>query len=211
MLHTETVTPQCLAYLKRLMGISDLNHFYLVGGTALSLRYGHRLSEDIDLFSDKDFDNKELEKLIRFYFADIESTNFHHTAFGIYCHLDDIKVDFMKWGEAWIGQYETEDNIRIASDEDIFPMKLQAAMTRGAKKDFFDLVLLIDKYSLSKGIDWYRKKYPYNDDIIPLKSLTDFERAEEQTTPILLTSKNWETCKSIIIEAVKGFVENEQF
>ena len=92
MLHTETVTPQCLAYLKRLIKISDLNHFYLAGETALSLRFGHRLSEDIALFSDKDFDNKELEKLIRFYFADIESTNFQHTSFGIFCHLDDIKV-----------------------------------------------------------------------------------------------------------------------
>jgi predicted nucleotidyltransferase component of viral defense system len=194
------------------MEISDLNHFYLVGGTALSLRYGHRISEDIDLFSDKDFDNNEpdsyrVEKLIRFYFSDIESTNFHHTAFGIYCHLDDVKVDFMKWSEEWIGQYETEDNIRIASDEDIFAMKLQAAMTRGAKKDFFDLALLIEKHSLKKGIEWYRKKYPYNDAMIPLKSLTDFEMAEEQTSPVLLNSKPWPECKRIIIDAVKNMVE----
>ena len=89
-------------------------------------------------------------------------------------------------------------------------MKLQAAMTRGAKKDFFDLALLINKYSLLQGIEWYRKKYPYNDDIIPLKSLTDFDGAEEQTTPILLNSKDWETCKKIIIKAVKEYVENEQ-
>jgi predicted nucleotidyltransferase component of viral defense system len=207
MLYTETVTPQCLAYLKRLMEISDLNHFYLVGGTALSLRYGHRLSEDIDLFSDKDFDNNELEKLIRFYFSDIESTNFHHTAFGIYCHLDDVKVDFMKWNEEWIDKYETEEAIRIASDKDIFAMKLQAAMTRGAKKDFFDLALLIENYSLNKGIEWYRKKYPYNDAMIPLKSLTDFEMAEDQTSPVLLKSKPWHECKKIIIDAVKRMVE----
>lgn len=207
MLHTETVTPQCLAYLKRLMEVPDLNHFYLVGGTALSLRYGHRLSEDIDLFSEKNFDSNELEKLIRFYFSDIESTNFHHTSFGIFCHLDDIKVDFMKWSEEWIGHYETEETIRIASDEDIFAMKLQAAMTRGAKKDFFDLALLIEKYSLKKGIEWYRKKYPYNDAMIPLKSLTDFEMAEEQTSPVLLNSKPWPECREIIIEAVKRMVE----
>jgi len=187
-----------------------LNHFYLGGGTALSLQYGHRLSEDIDLFSEKDPDNNELEKLMRFYFADIESTNFHHTAFGIYCQLDNIKVDFMKWSEEWIGQYETENNIRIASDEDIFSMKLQAAMTRGAKKDFFDLALLIEKYSLNQGIEWYRKKYPCNDDIIPLKSLTDFEMAEDQTKPILLKRKDWENCKTIIINAVKEYVENGQ-
>lgn len=66
MLYTETVTPQCMACLKRLMEIPELGHFYLVGGTALSLRYGHRSSEDIDLFTDKDFDNSNWKKLSAF-------------------------------------------------------------------------------------------------------------------------------------------------
>jgi predicted nucleotidyltransferase component of viral defense system len=206
MLHTKTVTPQCLAHLKKLMEIPDLYHFYLVGGTALSLRYGHRSSDDIDLFSDKDFDNNELEKLVRFYFSDIESTNFQHTSFGIYCYLDEIKVDFMKWGDEWIGEYEIDEGIRIASDKDIFAMKLQAAMTRGAKKDFLDLALLIQKYSLNKGIEWYQKKYPYNDAIIPLKSLTDFEIAEAQPSPIILNGQPWSMTKEIIIDAVQQIV-----
>ena len=46
------------------MEIPEFNHFYLVGGTALSLKYGHRLSIDIDLFSAADFDNDEIEKIL---------------------------------------------------------------------------------------------------------------------------------------------------
>lgn len=81
-------------------------------------------------------------------------------------------------------------------------------MTRGAKKSFFSLALLIEKYSLKSGIEWYRKKYPYNDDIIPLKSLTDFEQAEEQSNPVLLKSKSWSESKQIIIDAVKNYLKN---
>jgi Nucleotidyl transferase AbiEii toxin, Type IV TA system len=208
MLHTETITPECLACLKRLMDIPELNHFYLVGGTALSLRYGHRRSDDIDLFSEVEFDNTELEKLIRFYFIEKESTDFSHVPFGIFCYIDDIKVDFMKWSEPWIGSLELVEGIRMAGDNDIFPMKMQAAMTRGAKKDFFDIALLIEKHSLAKGIEWYRKKYPYNDNMIPLKSLTDFERAEEESGPALLLSKSWPDCKQTITSAVKEIIIN---
>lgn len=207
MLYTETVTPQCMACLKRLMEIPELGHFYLVGGTALSLRYGHRSSEDIDLFTDKDFDNSELEKIVRFYFIDQQTRDFTHTSFGIFVFLGEIKVDFMKWNEEWIGLPEYIEGIRLASDKDIYAMKLQAAMTRRAKKDFFDIALLIDKYSLPTGIEWYKKKYPYNDDIIPLKSLTDFEKADADNSPVLLNSKPWEACKQIIIDAVKNIFD----
>ncbi len=33
------------------MSINELKGFYLVGGTALALQYGHRLSIDLDLFT----------------------------------------------------------------------------------------------------------------------------------------------------------------
>jgi hypothetical protein len=39
------------------MEMPELKDFSLVGETALSLLYGHRKSIDIDLFSDKLFEN----------------------------------------------------------------------------------------------------------------------------------------------------------
>jgi hypothetical protein len=39
-------------------------NFYMAGGTALALQFGHRKSIDLDFFSDQKFDtNKILEKL----------------------------------------------------------------------------------------------------------------------------------------------------
>jgi predicted nucleotidyltransferase component of viral defense system len=48
MLFTSTVEPNTLSILKQLMSIKALDNFYLVGGTCLSLRYGHRTSIDLD-------------------------------------------------------------------------------------------------------------------------------------------------------------------
>lgn len=50
MLQTKTVEPGTLSLLKELMELPILNNFSLVGGTALSLKYGHRISIDLDLF-----------------------------------------------------------------------------------------------------------------------------------------------------------------
>jgi nucleotidyltransferase AbiEii toxin of type IV toxin-antitoxin system len=49
MLRKETVTSATLELLKELMGDSHLKDFFLVGGTALSLQIGHRISVDIEV------------------------------------------------------------------------------------------------------------------------------------------------------------------
>jgi hypothetical protein len=44
MLQSQTVSASTLGLLKELMQLPALEEFHLVGGTNLSLRFGHRLS-----------------------------------------------------------------------------------------------------------------------------------------------------------------------
>ena len=60
MLQYATVEQNTLRILKQLMLVKELDNFCLVGGTALSLYFRHRISVDIDLFSVLKFDNKEI-------------------------------------------------------------------------------------------------------------------------------------------------------
>lgn len=60
MLQKQTVEPRTLDLLMKLMKLPVLSDFLLVGGTALSLQYGHRISVDLDLFSTIEFDNKTI-------------------------------------------------------------------------------------------------------------------------------------------------------
>ena len=51
--------------LKGLCSINATEQFALIGGTNLALRFGHRISEDLDFFSVNDFNENELDKVIR--------------------------------------------------------------------------------------------------------------------------------------------------
>lgn len=55
MLHYNTITPLLRKILADLMTADVFANFRLVGGTALSLYRGHRMSVDIDLFTDADY------------------------------------------------------------------------------------------------------------------------------------------------------------
>ena len=57
MLQTQSVYAETLGVLKELMQEPLLSEFYLVDGTAFALQIGHRISVDIDLFTNTPFDS----------------------------------------------------------------------------------------------------------------------------------------------------------
>lgn len=54
-LHYETVLPILKEVLERISSREELKEFRLVGGTNLSLRFGHRMSDDIDYFTPQEY------------------------------------------------------------------------------------------------------------------------------------------------------------
>lgn len=70
MLYLEAVEPHTFSVLNQLMEMPAFQDFSLVGGTALSLLYGHRISADLDLFSNKPFENSEIINGLRNKFKD---------------------------------------------------------------------------------------------------------------------------------------------
>ena len=62
-LQYNTVKPILRTTLERLMLIEEFAPFRLVGGTSLSLRYGHRMSDDIDLFTDAIYGSIDFQRL----------------------------------------------------------------------------------------------------------------------------------------------------
>lgn len=158
MLYTETVEAGTLDLIKQLMQDKELSAFNLVGGTALSLKIGHRKSIDIDLFTDKNFDAKQLsDHLILTYQADIKGTLKN----VIFCLIENIKVDILAHQYPIVNQVETIDGIRMLSMEDIGAMKLNAILYNGSRlKDFVDMNSLLEHVPLQKLTDAFEKKYP---------------------------------------------------
>lgn len=208
MLHTATVDKGTLALLKELMNIKELNSFSLVGGTALSLKYGHRISEDLDLFSHEPFDKSVIIKLLEGWFAE----RFHYEErghkLGVFCYIDEVKVDIVRFPHQLIRSIEVKDGIRIYSTEDIIAMKIAAILRRAKKKDFWDIAELLDHFSVDDFVKFFFEKYPTQMLAISIPQvMTYFADAELETSnPIGFKGQTWKSVKSKISKSVKEYL-----
>ena len=66
MLYYNTINDLLKNSLEILMTSSVFENFRLVGGTALSLQLGHRVSVDIDLFNDAPYGSIDFEEIENF-------------------------------------------------------------------------------------------------------------------------------------------------
>ena len=172
--------------------------FTLYGGTALSLRFGHRKSVDFDFFSSEPFDENSnfLQESMPFlYNANIiqksKNTLSYQTKSG-------VMISF--FGGISIGRVGnsdlTEDNVAcVASINDLFGTKLAALFSRIANKDYIDIAeLLSNNIHLEEGISSLITLYPDLPCNYVLSTLTYFD-------DIKLSNLS-ENIKKIIIQAV---------
>ena len=201
MLQSQTVESNTLELLKSLMQKEYLNSFVLVGGTALALQLGNRESIDLDLFSNTDFASNELLTSLLNDYQIVVNNQLSQT---LITTINYVKVDFIKFHYPFIRPFLVIENIRMASLEDIAAMKLDAITGRGSKKDFYDLFFLLQHYSIEELFSFYTEKYPHQTTFHVARSLTYFDDADIQPSPIVFDKTiTWETVKQKIISVIK--------
>lgn len=207
MLHTETVKSGTFSLLKKLMALPSLQSFSLVGRTALSLRYGHRSSIDLDLFFHEKFDHTIIENELKLEFGNDFDYESGHKNIGIFCNINKVKVDIIYYPHLPIAPIETENGIRLYSSIDIAAMKIQAILGRGKKKDFWDLYELLQHYSLQQIMDWHKQKYPSQMLAISIpNAITYFVDADESEDPVSFKNQAWESVKKGIQRTVSDYL-----
>ena len=101
MLHTDTVNQHTLELLKKICSHTDFNDFFLVGGTALSLQMGHRISIDLDFFSEKPIQLNQLKEiLIKDFNAQITGVDKN----AVIGNINGVKFDFIRSEERRVGK-----------------------------------------------------------------------------------------------------------
>ena len=204
MLHLVTIEPDTLGLLKKLQSRPYLDKFFLVGGTALALQMGHRKSIDLDLFTNSDVDwdalNDEILTLG-------EWQSFHRRKRIYQGYLEGVKVDFVHYPYLPLNPINLVEGFRLISVEDISAMKLSAVTGRGTKKDFFDIHLLLQTFSLAEMVVFFEKKFPEIGTFHVIRSLTWFEDAEKDPDPDLFEEISWQEVKSVIKTAVNDYLK----
>jgi Nucleotidyl transferase AbiEii toxin, Type IV TA system len=182
-MHIDTVSKNLLATLNALMKDTRLADFVLVGGTALSLQVGHRMSADIDMFCPAHFNKEELRRYL------IERQGLRlSTISDIALHgfIGNVKVDFVHYENAFLYPAKLEEGIRMASLEDIAVMKLEAITnTQNRLKDYVDIAFLSEHVPLAKMLEGFKKKFG-EDETYALRSLSTFNRVNAKDDIFLM-------------------------
>ncbi|NLX82157.1 MAG: nucleotidyl transferase AbiEii/AbiGii toxin family protein [Proteiniphilum sp.] len=213
-LHYETITPLLKQVLLEIMDNQVFDPFYLVGGTSLSLRLGHRISVDIDLFTNAPYNSLDFSLFKRFfqdnykYYWCSDTSNivgFGRSYFVGESKDNNIKID-LYYNDEIIDKCDIIDGIRIASLNDVTSMKVDVISRIGRKKDFWDLHELLNTYSISEMLNIHelRNEYTHNRESI-IANFTDFSNADNDLEPICLKNKIWELIKLDFIEEMDKF------
>ncbi|MBK7853070.1 MAG: nucleotidyl transferase AbiEii/AbiGii toxin family protein [Bacteroidetes bacterium] len=202
MLFLSAVSPKALELLTELQDLSLLEKFYLVGGTALALHLGHRISVDLDFFTSKEFDTSGfIEKIQEKHSISLLA----QAANSLTLDIDSVKTDFIRHNYPLIRPILFIDGIKLASVEDIAAMKLNSTVNRGSKKDFFDVCELLKHYSLKQLLSFHSEKYDFSSQMVVLKSLVYFEDAEKEPDPVSTNSTSWQYVKVKLNEEVRKY------
>ncbi len=206
MLHPETIDSPTLELLKQLQSKDYLKGFYLVGGTALALRIGHRKSVDIDLFSGFGFDTVQmLENLSN----DFNLNLFYSAGNTLKGSINNVQVDILAHRYPLISKPVFEEDVAMLSLKDITAMKLNAIAVSGQRvKDFIDIYYLLQAFSLSEMINFYKTKYKTYNEVSVLKSLVWFDDVDLTDWPVLMdASLKWEEITKTIQFVMEGYLK----
>ncbi len=207
-MYEKALTKNTKSVLNALNASGVVKNFYLAGGTALALYFGHRFSVDLDWFAEK-FDytpsfRRQLEKLGKLGVDSESEKTFNGT-------LNGVKISFFEYPYPLISSKSRyKKDVFLAGIPDIVAMKMEAISTRGSYKDFIDIYFLLQKYSLEEMFKFVRKKFTnldYNE-VHLLKALTYFEDVKGTLKPSLIKQVSWQEVTSAIRRKVKTYLKN---
>jgi len=203
-LHYNTVSKQLLECLRKLMANTAFDDFVLVGGTALSLQLGHRMSVDIDLFTANYYGSMNLRDIKNALSATFPYTDgldkLNEDSFGYVVYIGNSRAESVKldmfYTEDFIAPIVQEDDLRLASMQDIGGMKMQAIVNSKRKKDFWDIHELLEYFTLEELIRFGLQRNPYTlnetEILDSLSNLTFFTELTNDNLVNCLKGKYWE-------------------
>lgn len=159
-------------------------HFYFTGGTALSAFYlQHRVSEDLDFFSEHQFDTQLIIDKIsnwggkygfEFKSKETGSVRVYNLTFS---DKETLKVDFVTYPHKLIEKGIIYNGFSIDSLTDIAVNKLLTINQRTEVKDFVDLYFLLKKLTVWDLMEGLRIKFRMKTE--PFIVGSDFMKVDE--------------------------------
>ena len=200
-------TQASLAVLSKL---AEIQQSYLAGGTALALQFGHRESDDLDFFTQHEF---EPQVLVEFFQRQMADFKLERTAWGtILGYIGKVKFSLFYLKYPLLRETHEWQGIRIADVVDIAAMKIAALSDRSTKRDFTDLFFLLKQFSLDEMFNFYDQKYGIweQQQFHILRALVYFDEAELGDMPRMLKEVEWKQIREKVSQSVQGYMKGQK-
>lgn len=200
--HWEALTAETRSAFDLLSRLPFIRRFYLAGGTGLALHLGHRLSDDLDLFSpERDAVGPDERAVLRSALDDRSLTISHDSDMTFVATWHGVGVSFFRLALYPLVQPPLLlDGIPIASLAEIGAMKLAAIIDRGTRKDLVDLYYILQHVPLGDLFQVAAVKYARvrTFAISATRALAYFDDAEAFPMPQMLDRTPWPKMKRFL-------------
>lgn len=204
-MHEKALTKQAATLFPH---FSRFENFYLVGGTALALQIGHRISVDFDFFSEKELPPQLLRR-VKITFHDNTVAVSYHSLEQLNVLITNIKTTFLHYPYPVIDTFVKIGSISIASIREIAAMKAFSIGRRLSYKDYVDWYFMLkeNRVHLHDVLQVAQKKFggEFNDRLF-LGQLVSMDDVPEQSIDFLRDEVDRETINKFLEEKVRSFV-----
>lgn len=194
--------------LQKVTSTVNKSEAILAGGTALAIQLGHRVSYDLDFFTNKKINVENIIRELNSNFKEIKIMSEDEDT--LVADLEGIKFSIFHFPYKFIDDIVEFREIRLAGILDIASMKIIAITQRGVKRDFVDLYQILTKTPFYKVAETLVSKYGSNriNPILIGKALVYFTDAESDPEPNYKSknSTDWSKIKKFFKTHVKQFV-----
>ena len=162
------LTPKQKIFLNEFIKEPNLSSlFYFTGGTALAEFYlMHRLSEDLDFFSEKELEREEIysftnkiKKILKARSVNAFKKNGRDIFVFEFENNEVLKVEFVRYSYKNLKHLKNFNGVFVNDLFDIAVNKIFAIFSRNETKDFVDLFFLLKKYDLNDLLSGVEKKF----------------------------------------------------
>ncbi len=185
--------------------------FYLAGGSGLALQLGHRISEDLDLFSIKPFNSTKLYFTLQTKAAAFEEILTEENTLILI--MDKVRLSFFYYPVPLLFEPLSFEGIEVADWRDIIAEKIKTVAQRGSRKDFYDLFESVysKHFTIKEAVAVFKKRFKNTGINLyhVLKSLTYFEEADVEPEPVYIKEPIplWADVKGFFVQNIQEFSE----
>lgn len=203
--HWETVTDELRASLRFIGRQAFSESFYLAGGSAVALRLGHRRSVDLDFFSLSDNVERLMRTRIMAALAPLKPSAIEDHDGNLHVRIGGLRAAFQSYHYPLLEPTDELEGVAVASIADLGSMKLDAVMSRGRRRDFYDLYAIDQRMPLSTVIERATEKYAHFRDfeLSAVEALGLFHVADSDLQPDLLVDLPWPVVREHFAEFVR--------